>query len=106
MWPKNGIKMAKKIILPRVAKGKNLVYLDDNSVDNILAMVMTLTQEISVLTDRLDTIEHLIAKNGQIDLDDIDNFEPDYQLQEKRSERRKSLLKRVLLPIEKALDSK
>ena len=98
--------MAKKIILPRVAKGKNLVYLDDNSVDNILAMVMTLTQEISVLTDRLDTIEHLIAKNDQIDLDDIDNFEPDYQLQEKRSERRKSLLKRVLLPIEKALDSK
>jgi|TARA_B110000116_G_C16387273_1_gene381332 hypothetical protein len=98
--------MAKKIILPRVAKGKNLVYLDDNSVDNILAMVMTLTQEISVLTDRLNTIEHLIAKNGQIDLDDIDNFEPDYQLQEKRSERRKSLLKRVLLPIEKALDSK
>jgi hypothetical protein len=98
--------MAKKIILPRVAKGKNLVYLDDNSVDNILAMVMTLTQEISVLTDRLDTIEHLIAKNGQIDLDDIDNFEPDYQLQEKRSERRKSLLKRVLLPIEKELDSK
>ena len=98
--------MAKKITLPRVAKGKNLVYLDDNSVDNILAMVMTLTQEISVLTDRLDTIEHLIAKNGQIDLDDIDNFEPDYQLQEKRSERRKSLLKRVLLPIEKALDSK
>ena len=98
--------MAKKIILPRVAKGKNLVYLDDNSVDNILAMVMTLTQEISVLTDRLNTIEHLIAKNGQIDLDDIDNFEPDYQLQEKRSERRKSLLNRVLLPIEKALDSK
>tara|TARA_B110000438_G_scaffold182279_1_gene174207 strand:+ start:1364 stop:1660 length:297 start_codon:yes stop_codon:yes gene_type:complete len=98
--------MAKKIILPRVAKGKNLVYLDDDSVDNILAMVMTLTQEISVLTDRLNTIEHLIAKNGQIDLDDIDNFEPDYQLQEKRSERRKSLLKRVLLPIEKALDSK
>lgn len=98
--------MTKKIILPRVAKGKNLVYLDDDSVDNILAMVMTLTQEISVLTDRLNTIEHLIAKNGQIDLDDIDNFEPDYQLQEKRSERRKSLLKRVLLPIEKALDSK
>ena len=98
--------MEKKITLPRVAKGKNLVYLDDNSVDNILAMVMTLTQEISVLTDRLNTIEHLIAKNGQIDLDDIDNFEPDYQLQEKRSERRKSLLKRVLLPIEKALDSK
>jgi len=98
--------MAKKITLPRVAKGKNLVYLDDNSVDNILAMVMTLTQEISVLTDRLDTIENLMAKKGQINIDDINSFEPDNELQEKRSERRKILLKRVLLPIEKALDSK
>ena len=98
--------MAKKITLPRVAKGKNLVYLDDNSVDNILAMVMTLTQEISVLTDRLDTIENLMAKKGQINTDDINSFEPDNELPEKRSERRKALLKRVLLPIEKALDSK
>jgi len=98
--------VAKKITLPRVAKGKNLVYLDDNSVDNILAMVMTLTQEISVLTDRLDTIENLMAKKGQINTDDINSFEPDNELQEKRSERRKALLKRVLLPIEKALDSK
>jgi len=98
--------MAKKITLPRVAKGKNLIYLDDNSVDNILAMVMTLTQEISVLTDRLDTIENLMAKKGQINIDDINSFEPDNELQEKRSERRKALLKRVLLPIEKALDSK
>jgi len=98
--------MAKKITLPRVAKGKNLIYLDDNSVDNILAMVMTLTQEISVLTDRLDTIENLMAKKGQINIDDINSFEPDNELQEKRSERRKTLLKRVLLPIEKALDSK
>ena len=98
--------MEKKITLPRVAKGKNLVYLDDSSVDNILAMVMTLTQEISVLTDRLDTIERIMAKNDQINLKDIDSFEPDLQLQEQRSKRRKSLLKRVLLPIEKALDSK
>jgi len=98
--------VAKKITLPRVAKGKNLVYLDDNSVDNILAMVMTLTQEISVLTDRLDTIENLMAKKGQINIDDINSFEPDNELQEKRSERRKTLLKRVLLPIEKALDPK
>ena len=98
--------MAKKITLPRVAKGKNLIYLDDNSVDNILAMVMTLTQEISVLTDRLDTIENLMAKKGQINIDDINSFEPDNELQEKRSERRKILLKRVLLPIEKALDPK
>ena len=98
--------MGKKITLPRVAKGKNLIYLDDNSVDNILAMVMTLTQEISVLTDRLDTIENLMAKKGQINIDDINSFEPDNELQEKRSERRKILLKRVLLPIEKALDSK
>ena len=47
--------MTKKIKLPRVAKGKKPRYLDDGSIDNLMAMIMTLTQEISVLRDRIDT---------------------------------------------------
>ena len=47
--------MSKKIKLPRVAKGKKPRYLDDGSIDNLMAMIMTLTQEISVLRDRIDT---------------------------------------------------
>lgn len=96
--------MNSKIELPRVAKGKKLTYLDDRSIDDLMAMVMTLTQEISVLRDRLDTIEKLLAKKESITLKDVETFEPDHDLIQERRERRQMLLKRVLLPIEKEFE--
>jgi hypothetical protein len=93
-----------KIELPRIAKGKKPIYLDDRSIDNLMAMIMTLTQEVSVLRDRLDTIEHLLAEKKTISLADIDTFEPSDDLVKQRQERRQLLLKRVLLPIEKDLE--
>ena len=96
--------MNSKIELPRVAKGKKPIYLDERSIDNLMAMIMTLTQEISVLRDRLDTIEKLLASKKAITLEDIETFEPDDDLVEERRDRRQMLLKRVLLPIDKELE--
>ena len=96
--------MNSKIELPRVAKGKKPIYLDERSIDNLMAMIMTLTQEISVLRDRLDTIEKLLVTKKAITLEDIETFEPDDDLVEERRDRRQMLLKRVLLPIDKELE--
>ena len=96
--------MNSKVELPRIAKGKKPIYLDDRSIDNLMAMIMTLTQEVSVLRDRLDTIEVLLAEKETITLEDIDNFVPSDDLVMQRKERRQLLLKRVLLPIEKDLE--
>ena len=96
--------MNSKIELPRVAKGKKPIYLDERSIDNLMAMIMTLTQEISVLRDRLDTIEKLLANKKSITLEDIETFEPDDDLIKERKDRRQMLLKRVLLPINKELE--
>ena len=96
--------MNSKIELPRVAKGKKPIYLDERSIDNLMAMIMTLTQEISVLRDRLDTIEKLLVNNKSITLEDIETFEPDDDLIKERKDRRQMLLKRVLLPINKELE--
>ena len=96
--------MNSKIELPRVAKGKKPIYLDERSIDNLMAMIMTLTQEISVLRDRLDTIEKLLINKKAITLEDIETFEPDDDLVEERRDRRQMLLKRVLLPIDKELE--
>ena len=38
--------MNSKVELPRIAKGKKPIYLDDRSIDNLMAMIMTLTQEV------------------------------------------------------------
>ena len=96
--------MNSKIELPRVAKGKKPIYLDERSIDNLMAMIMTLTQEISVLRDRLDTIEKLLVSKKEITLEDIETFEPDDDLIKERKDRRQMLLKRVLLPIDKELE--
>ena len=96
--------MNSKIELPRVAKGKKPIFLDERSIDNLMAMIMTLTQEISVLRDRLDTIEKLLVSKKAITLEDIETFEPDDDLVEERRDRRQMLLKRVLLPIDKELE--
>ena len=96
--------MNSKVELSRIAKGKKPIYLDDHSIDNLMAMIMTLTQEVSVLRDRLDTIEALLAEKETISLEDIDNFLPSDDVVMQRKERRQLLLKRVLLPIEKDLE--
>ena len=96
--------MNSKIELPRVAKGKKPIYLDERSIDNLMAMIMTLTQEISVLRDRIDTIEKLLVDKKSITLEDIETFEPDDDLIKERKDRRQMLLKRVLLPIDKELE--
>ena len=96
--------MNSKIELPRVAKGKKPIYLDERSIDTLMAMIMTLTQEISVFRDRLDTIEKLLVYKKSITLEDIETFEPDDDLIKERKDRRQMLLKRVLLPIDKELE--
>ena len=96
--------MNSKVELSRIAKGKKPTYLDDRSIDNLMAMIMTLTQEVSVLRDRLDTIEILLAEKETISHEDIDNFVPSDDVVMQRKEKRQLLLKRVLLPLEKDLE--
>ena len=96
--------MKEKIKLTRVAKGKKPKYLDDGSIDNLLAMIMTLTQEVSVLRDRMDTLEQILESKDIISDNEIDEYVPNDDLEIKRKDRRHSLLERVLLPIKKELE--
>jgi len=96
--------MKEKIKLPRVAKGKKPKYLDDGSIDNLMAMIMTLTQEISVLRDRIDTLEYMLENKDIISNKDFDEFIPSDDLETTRKNRRHELLERVLLPIKKDLE--
>jgi hypothetical protein len=41
-----------------------------------MTIVMTLAQEVSVMRERMDTIERLLEKNGQLTRADIEAFEP------------------------------
>ena len=69
-----------------------------------MAMIMTLTQEISVLRDRIDTLEYMLENKDIISNKDFDEFVPSDDLETTRKNRRHELLERVLLPIKKDLE--
>lgn len=68
----------------------------DAEVDRLLAMVMALAGEVSVLRERLDTIERLAAAKGVFSAADIDSYEPDEAALAARDRWRAGFLDRVL----------
>lgn len=58
------------------SKGKRPYFLENNDVERLSAIVMTIAQELSVMRERLDTVERLLERKGAITRADIENFEP------------------------------
>ncbi|MCL2927841.1 MAG: hypothetical protein O4861_06900 [Trichodesmium sp. St16_bin4-tuft] len=65
-------------MIPKQAKGKRPVYLDNTDNDQLLAIIMALAGEVSVLRERLDTIEKLLVAKGIMSLEDIENYQPSH----------------------------
>ncbi len=59
------------------ARGKRPVFFSDPEVERLLNMLMALVGEVSVMRERIDTIERLLETNGVLRRDDIESFIPD-----------------------------
>lgn len=57
-------------------KGKRPWFLDDRDSERLLAVVMTLAQEVAVMRERMDTIERLLERKKTISRRDIEAFAP------------------------------
>jgi hypothetical protein len=82
--------------MAKVAKGKRPVYLENPQIDKLLAIVMALTGEVSVLRERLDTIEQLLEAKGILSVDEIEAYEPDAEVIKEREKWRGEYVARVL----------
>ena len=78
------------------AKGERPIFLDDAVADDLLAMVMTLAQELAVLRERCDTQERVLVSKGVLGETEIDAFEPDAAVDEAREEWRTDYIDRIL----------
>ncbi|MBL8642520.1 MAG: hypothetical protein JNK21_01195 [Rhodospirillaceae bacterium] len=81
--------------LPRVSKGKRPQYFDDPAVDQLMTFVIELTAEVSVLYDRIDTIERLLDSKGTVSRADIEAYRAPPPVEAERSARRDGYLRRV-----------
>ena len=82
--------------LPRTARGKRPAFHDNPSIDRLVAIVLALSSEVSVLQDRLDTVEMLGMEAGWLRAGAVDTFVPDQQTRERRETAREAFLGRVL----------
>ena len=82
--------------LRRTAKGKRPRYFSDPGIDRLLGILMSLVGEVSVLRDRLDSVERLIEKGGLFSREDLENFRPDAEAESEREEIRKQYIERVM----------
>ncbi|MBM3513829.1 MAG: hypothetical protein FJX59_08940 [Alphaproteobacteria bacterium] len=89
--------------MPRTAKGKKPIYFDPTT-DKLLSMVLTLMGELSVVRDRLDTVERLAEKKGVFKVDDIETYDIPEDVNKIRMERRSAYIARVLKCVQDELD--
>ena len=83
-------------MLPRKAKGRRPVYSGDPHVDKLYTMVMALAGEVSVLRERADTTERLLATRGVLTSRDIEEYRLDDAALAEREKWRAQFLERVL----------
>jgi hypothetical protein len=84
-----------KRVFPRQAKGKRPVFFDDPAIDQLMTFFLGLAGEVSVLRERMGTIEALLDEKGTISREDIEAFVPDEDLENSRAAERAAYIERV-----------
>lgn len=82
--------------MTRTAKGQRPTFFDDPQIDRLLAIIMALAGEVSVLRERLDTVERLVEAKGLMSRHDIETYQADDAAAAERERWRAEYLERVL----------
>ncbi|WP_145916988.1 hypothetical protein [Erythrobacter sp. QSSC1-22B] len=78
------------------AKGRRPEFFEDPALDRLYSVVFALAGEVSVLRERLDTVERLLERNGSVNRADIEAYEPDRQAGEERGLATRAYLARIM----------
>lgn len=81
---------------PRKARGKRPRYFDDPVLDQMHAMILATTAEISVLFDRFDALERMLDGKGVLRREDLERWQPDAKAWQERKDKREALIRRLM----------
>jgi hypothetical protein len=90
--------------LPRVPKGKRARFHRDPAIDQLFGIVAALTGELSVVAERLATLERVLERRGGLGPDDIERYEMDDAEVARRTQEREALIERTFQVLETAPD--
>lgn len=82
--------------IARIARGKKPQYFSDPAIDKLLWMNLTLMEELSVVRDRLDTVERLLDRKRIVRTVEVEQFVPTGSIAAQRAARRADYVDRML----------
>ena len=71
-------------------------FIEQVDMDRVVAAILRLTMEVSVLRDRIDTHESLAEKHGGYSQADVESYRPTPEEERRRAERRSTLVARLV----------
>jgi hypothetical protein len=86
------------------AKGKRPQFLDPED-DRMLSMLLALVGEVSVMRERMDTIERLLDAKGTISRADVESYVPDMEQGRERNLIIKEYLARIMRGVQQDMQS-
>ena len=87
------------------AKGKRPEFFDDPALDRLYSVVLALVAEVSVLRERMDTIERLLDANGAVRREDIEQYKPDRAAGEERGLATRAYVARVMRGFQQEMEA-
>jgi hypothetical protein len=81
--------------IERNARGKRPTFYETPGLDEAMSMILVLANELSVVRDRLDTVEKVAAAKGIMIDAEIEAYQPDQSVLEAREARRQDFLSRL-----------
>ena len=87
------------------AKGKRPAYFDDPALDRMLSILLAVAGEVSVLRERLDTVERLLDAKGTVSRADIESYEPDRAAAAERGLLAKAYIARIMRGVQQDMEA-
>lgn len=87
------------------AKGKRPQYFDDPAIDRTLSIVMALVGEVSVMRERMDTIERLLDAKGTVGRADIEAYTPNAEAGEERGLLTRAYIARIMRSVQQDMEA-
>lgn len=100
----DGAQGATPVRISRTAKGQRPQNFSDPAIEKVLGIALSLAGELSVVRERLDTLERLIEKQGLVPRSAIEGFQPTPEEKAERARLRTEYLDRVLQVAHRELD--
>jgi hypothetical protein len=90
----------------RTVRGRRPQFHDDAAIDKLHGMIMAMATEMSVLYERLDTMERVAAGKGVMLQTELENYTPDAEAAGAREAWRQKFLERLFYLYREEVDDR